>query len=183
MSTLDNAKNFAKATVSIGYNAADVSIVLQTGGGARMPTAPFNVTWWNSTDYPDPSDDPSVEIVRCTNVTGDTLTVTRAQEGTAATVKNISGKVYKMIAPLTAKVINTDIPALVGGTPVYGEAPANSGDNTNFTLAHTPIANSVRLYRGGARQAPSADYTVVTNTITLVIPIQGGEVLLADYGF
>lgn len=106
---LDNAKNFAKSTVSTGYNSAATSIVLSTGGGAKMPTFPFNGTWWNSTDYADPSDDPNVEIVRVTNIVSDTLTITRAQEGTIAANHNTGGKTYSFIAGLTAKTINQDL--------------------------------------------------------------------------
>lgn len=100
---MDGIKNFAKATVSTGYNAAATSIVLTTGHGAKLPVTPFNAVWWNSTDYADPADDPNVEVVRVTAIATDTLTVTRAQEGTSASTKNTAAKTYKMIAPLTAK--------------------------------------------------------------------------------
>src|ERR1700726_4686067 len=93
----DAISNFAKSTVSTGYNAAATSIVLTSGGGAKFPAASFNVVWWNSTDYSDPSDDPNVEIVRVTAVSTDTLTVTRAQEGTSASTKNTAAKTYTMI--------------------------------------------------------------------------------------
>ena len=106
---LDSAKNFAKTTLSTGYDAAALSVVLVAGQGAKLPTAPFNVVWWDSTTYSDPSDDPNVEICRVTVIATDTLTITRAQEGTSASTKNTGGKTYKMIAGLTAKVINTDI--------------------------------------------------------------------------
>lgn len=109
---LDNAKNFAKATVSTGYDAASTSVVLSAGHGAKLPTAPFNLTWWNVTDYPDPADDPNVEIVRCTAVSTDTLTIVRAQESTSASTKNTAGKTYKMVAGLTAKVLNSDLAPL-----------------------------------------------------------------------
>ena len=99
---LDAAKNFAKITVSTGYDASATSIVLTAGHGARLPAAPFNIVWWDSTNYPDPSDDPNREIVRCTVISTDTLTVTRAQESTSATTKNTGAAVYKMIAGLTA---------------------------------------------------------------------------------
>ncbi len=106
---MDIAKNFAKVTVSTGYDASATSIVLATGHGAKLPTAPFNAVWWNATDYADPSDDPNVEIVRVTSIATDTLTVTRAQESTSASTKNTANKTYKMIAGLTAKVINLDL--------------------------------------------------------------------------
>jgi len=113
---LDNAKNFARATVSTGYNAAATSIVLTTGHGARLPAAPFNATWWNSSDYLVPDDDPNVELVRVTAKATDTLTITRAQESTTASTKNTSGKTYTMLAGLTAKVINEDVVSRSGDT-------------------------------------------------------------------
>lgn len=101
------AKNFAKATVSTTYDDTATSIVLTTGHAARLPTQlPFNVVWWNSTDYGDPSDDPNVEIVRVTAIATDTLTVVRACEGTAASTKNTGSKTYKMIAGLVASQEN-----------------------------------------------------------------------------
>ena len=106
---MDTFKNFAKVTVSTGYDASATSIVLSGGHGAKLPTPPFNATWYNSTDYPDPSDDPNVEIVRVTAIATDTLTVTRAQESTSASTKNTASKTYKMVAGLTAKTLNTDL--------------------------------------------------------------------------
>lgn len=111
---IDSTKNFAKVTVSIGYDDSATSIDVSTGEGVRLPSVPFNATWWNSTDYADPSDDPNVEIVRVTAISTDTLTVTRAQEGTSASTKNTGGKTYKLIAGLTAKTINTDLIAALG---------------------------------------------------------------------
>jgi len=66
----------------------------------------YNLVWYNSTDYPDPSDDPDVEIVRVESRNEDTLMITRAQEDTTATAKNIVGKTYKMILTITKKTID-----------------------------------------------------------------------------
>lgn len=110
--SLDAVINFGKVQVSIGYDASATSIVLGSGEGAKLPQpstdGDFNLVWWNNTDYTDPTDDPNVEIVRCTARSTDTLTVTRAQESTSATTKNASGKTYKMELALTKKMI-TDI--------------------------------------------------------------------------
>ena len=101
------AKNFAKGTVSTTYDASATSIVMTTGHAALFPTqVPFNVVWWNSTDYPDPADDPNKEIVTVTGISSDTFTVLRAQEGTSASTKNTGSKVYKMIAGLLASQEN-----------------------------------------------------------------------------
>jgi len=117
---MDNAKNFAKATVSTGYDADDTSIDLTSGGGARFPTPPFNAAWWDSTTYPDPADDPNVEIVRVTNIVSDTLTITRGQEGTAASTKNTADKTYKFLAgftQLTWDEISAALPTKGDGPP------------------------------------------------------------------
>src|ERR1019366_8473768 len=105
---LDAAKNWAKANLSTGYATGDTSVVLVSGGGAKFPAAPFNAVWYNSTDYSNPGDDASAEIVRVTVISTDTLTITRAQESTSAANHNTAGKTYTLFAGPTAKLL-TDI--------------------------------------------------------------------------
>lgn len=67
---------------------------------------------------------------------------------------------------------------------VTAEVPAGTIDGTNatFTLANTPIAGSIKLYKG-LRMTAGVDYTASGNTITFkpgAIP-QPGDVLVADY--
>ena len=94
--------NFGKVTVSLGYDASATSIVLSTGHGSRLPsTFPYPLTWWNATDNSDPADDTNKEIIMVTNRAGDTLTITRAAEGTSASTKNTSSKTYKMLLGVT----------------------------------------------------------------------------------
>lgn len=93
--------NFGLVTVSTTYGAGDTTIVLTTGHGARLPATTggyrYPMTWWDSTNYPHPADDPNVEIVMVTSRSSDTLTVTRAQESTSASTKNTGGgAVYRM---------------------------------------------------------------------------------------
>jgi hypothetical protein len=150
---MDTFKNFAKVTVSTGYDAAATSIALTAGHGTKLPAAPFNATYWNSTDYPDPSDDPNVEIVRVTAIASDTLTVTRAQESTSASTKNTASKTYKMIAGLTAKTLNTDvggsIPDVANGrlTLESGVPISTTNQSAKTTIYFTPHrGNHVSLY-------------------------------------
>jgi hypothetical protein len=104
---LDPVRNFAKVTVSQGYDSTATQITLVTGDGAKLPDpateGAFNLVWYNDTDYKDPADDPYVEIVRVTAKSGDTLTIQRGQEGTSAQNHNLSGKTYKMVLSLTKK--------------------------------------------------------------------------------
>lgn len=94
--------NFGKVTASTGYASGATSIVLVGGHGSRLPsTFTYPLSWWNSTDYADPADDPDREIVTVTNRVTDTLTVTRGAESTSASNKNIAGKTYTMSLGLT----------------------------------------------------------------------------------
>lgn len=109
---MDAALNFAKATLSAGITAGATTALLSTGHGVRLPAVPFNAVIWQATDYADPADaywDGQAEIVRVTGRATDTLTITRAQESTAAVALNTGGKTYKLIAGLTAKVVNQDL--------------------------------------------------------------------------
>jgi hypothetical protein len=138
---LDATKNFAKVTVSTGYSSGDISIVLATGQGAKLPQpltdGPFNLVWWDSTTYGDPSDDPNVEIVRVTARTADTLAVIRGQEGTSASNKNTSAHTYQMILAPTAKMF-TDIQSALAGAGAI-----SSVSNTDGTLTINPTTGAV----------------------------------------
>ena len=151
---IDVVRNFAKVIVSTGYDAVATSIVLNAGHGARLPTpateGAFNLTYWNSTDFSDPADDPNREIVRCTARTTDTLTVIRAQEGTAATIKNIAGKIYMMVLSPTRKtiddirsgvVINKNRVWIAHGNNVITFPTAHSNNNYRWvaTLSQAPM--------------------------------------------
>ena len=169
---LDQARNFSKVQVSTGYDASALSVVLNAGHGAKLPTAPFNAVWWNNTDYADPSEDPNVEIVRVTLVSTDTLTITRAQEGTAASTKNTAGKIYKMIAGLTAKVINTDLKTYFD-TLYFGNPMTQAGDIIKGGAAgvaeRLPIGTANQVLHGGTSvpaysAVVEADITLANNT-------------------
>lgn len=153
---MDIAKNFAKVTVTDGnYDASSTSIDLITGHGARLPAVPFNAVWWNATDYPDPADDPVVELVRVTDVTSDTLTITRAQEGTAAEDHNLAGKTYKMIAGITARTVNED---MLGD--VHGSGAAVLVDNDSQAVRLRQSATRFILIGGGTQIQDTAEVAI-----------------------
>src|ERR1700761_9175589 len=104
--SLDNTANFVQVQASAGYASGATSIALQSGQGSKLPAAPFNLIWWNSTDYPNPANDPNVEIIRVTAVVSDTITISRAQEGTTAANHNTGGKTYSLVLGITAKMIS-----------------------------------------------------------------------------
>jgi hypothetical protein len=170
MANLDAVANFIKLTVSTGYGSSDTSIVLSSGGSS-LPTPSFNATWWNVTDYPDPSDDPNKEIVRVTAVSGNTLTITRAQEGSTASTKNTAGKTYLIMLGITAKMITDIGNNLQKPWRIVNVSGSINGSNTTFTISPTPFdTNSVQLYLNYQPQMQGIDYTISGGTITYVIP-------------
>lgn len=66
---------------------------------------------------------------------------------------------------------------------VWGEVPTGSG--TAFTIANTPTAGTLRLYRGGIRiiEGAGEDYTLSGVNITLATALETGEKILADYKY
>ena len=129
---LHQADRFAPATAQ-----TDTSIVaLASGESASIIALAVTSTLrgGTATDFPDPSDDPNAEIVRVTGVSGNTLTVSRGQEGTAASTKNTAGKVYKLMLGITAKMI-TDIGSnLQKPWRLVSVDGAIDGVNQTFTL-------------------------------------------------
>lgn len=175
---LDPVKNFAKVTLSTGYAAGAVSVVLATGDGAKLPDpgvdGHFNLVWWNSKDYSDPTDDPDHEIVRVTAKSSDTLTITRAQEGTTAVAHNTNGKNYKMILAMTKKMMD-DIESLVGASTVTASqvlTGTTAGSNVTLNLASLDHAfvSIVFISRNGQVLTPGDTddgYTVSGATATV----------------
>src|SRR5487761_1923780 len=80
---VDALKNLATSTVATAPSPATsgTSLVVAAGTGTRYPAVPFDVTLYSPGTRPDPT---NCEIARCTNVSTDTLTLTRAQYGTTA---------------------------------------------------------------------------------------------------
>jgi hypothetical protein len=163
--------NFGKVQVNQGYDAAATSIVLVSGSGAKLPsTFPFPLVWWNSTDYSDPSDDPLVEIVSCTARATDTLTITRAQEGTSATTKNTAGKTYLMVLAWTKAMHDDLLTGEPGTIALFQQTTAPIGWTKNAT--HNDKALRVvsgAVGSGGATAFTSvfgAGLTTASHTLT-----------------
>lgn len=122
---MDQVTNFAKVTVDPdgNYDSSSTEIDVVLAFGNPFPDPPFNAVWWNASDFPDPSDDIQAEIVRVTAQDVNTLTITRAQEGTSAGDKNEAGKTYKLMAGLTALAWSTLLGDVFGsGTAVLIDA-------------------------------------------------------------
>jgi hypothetical protein len=109
--SFDAHKNLAYSTVATAPSPASsgTSLVVAAGQGALFPAVPFNATVWpvgtNALTT-------NAEIVRVTNVSTDTLTITRAQEGTSARSILVGDQIA---ATITAKTF-TDLEQMAANT-------------------------------------------------------------------
>lgn len=114
----DPIKILSEATLTgtLPTNVATTCTVLAGQGASKFPTLSgsqaFNAMLWDST-LGNPTDDPNAEAVRITLISTDTLTMTRAQEGTAAVAHNTAGHIYKIGQFISLKMMQ-DIAAGAG---------------------------------------------------------------------
>lgn len=104
--TFDGKKNLSYSTVGTAPSPAlsGTSLIVQAGEGTKFPAVPFNATVWPTGVQPTTA---NAEIVRVTNVSTDTFTITRATESSVARTI-VAGD--QIAATITAKAL-TDIEA------------------------------------------------------------------------
>ena len=161
---VDNHTNFAYSAIVTAPSppTTGTSLIVSSGEGVLFPTAPFNVVIWPAGVQPLST---NAEIVRVTNVTGDTFTITREQEGTTAisigvgdqisssiTVKTFTDieenyvphtfetvsnnlRVYPYTITYSSGDIDTIVYDLGGGMQIIKTFGYTSGDVTSITLS------------------------------------------------
>ena len=197
---MDTVNNFARGVLSQGYDSSATTLVVSDGQGARFPSTAFNAVWWNSTDYPDPSEDPEVEIIRITARSVDTLNAVRGQEGTSAVAHNEAGKTYKLIAGLTAGMFNALAPAELTINNQSGSyilvlddsgaaVRINSGSACNLTVPANgdtpfPIGTQVLVHQSGAGQITvvAASGVSINASLSLLLRVQNSSASLIKVG-
>lgn len=139
----DAHKNFAFSLIATAPSPATsgTSLVVASGEGALFPAVPFNATVWPAGAQPSTS---NAEIVRVTNIATDTLTITRAQEGTAARTVIVGDQIA---ATITAKTLE-DVEAFYGGAigsvlTLTSNFTTTATTNTDTALSFAVAANEV----------------------------------------
>jgi hypothetical protein len=102
----DAHANFAVSSVATAPSPATsgTSLVVASGEGSRFPAVPFNAVIAPASATPTPA---NAEVVRVTARATDTLTITRAQEGSTARTVIVGDRIY---AGLTAAHLDQYIP-------------------------------------------------------------------------
>ena len=148
---MDALKNFAYSLVATAPSPATsgTSLVVTAGQGSYFPATPFDATIWPAGSQPTNT---NAEIVRVTNVSTDTFTITRAQYGTTAQsiavgyqiAQTVDANLLSQLAPLsgatfTGAVTSPDFVAsgLTGATGGYRwvGSKTTSGAPTSGTFA------------------------------------------------
>lgn len=143
--TFDPHDNLATSTVATAPSPATTgeSLVVAAGQGARFPASgSFNATIHEDGQLPSPA---NAEIVRVTAVSTDTLTITRAQEGTTARTVVVGDRITLTVTEKSLTdiegALNTaenDIDAVEATLATHGTiVTSNTGD---FDAAGTAAA-------------------------------------------
>lgn len=93
------------------------------------------------------------------------------------------------VAPAVTEIIAADIVPIAakgisgGNTKVRDEIPTGSG--TSLSLAHSPAANTLQLFKNGVRlkEGSGNGYTISGTTITLTTALVVGDWFCADYEY
>ena len=115
---MDALKNFAASLVATAPSPATsgTSLVVTAGQGSYFPATPFDATIWPSGSQPTNT---NAEIVRVTNVSTDTFTITRAQYGTTAQsiavgyqiAQTVDANLLSQLAPLSGATFTGEVVA------------------------------------------------------------------------
>ncbi len=146
-----NYSNNAYSVLDGAIGAADTVIQVAGGSGARFPASDFMVTL---VGYDISGNESAWEICHCTSRSGDTLTVARGQEGTAAVAWGDAARIEHRITAGTMSAIA----AMQWNLSYSGSVPDNAGGlDGDYHL--TIGADWVYLYQKGIATPGAWTYT------------------------
>lgn len=189
--TLDQIANFIKGIVSGTHDAVVTTVNVADADDYPDPASgEYNLTWYDATNYPDPSDDPNKEIVRVTaRDTGiDTLTVTRNQEGSGASTKSTGGATYKLILAPTKKTMEdlddlSDRPiVLEDDTPTEDGAIAFDRSNEDLIVGDGSASQKVGMGAWKSWTPTPTNFTVGNGVLTAKYQ-QVGKTVICRFEF
>lgn len=179
-------KNNAKTTLSSDFTALETT--LQVSDASKFPTSgDFLITIWDKVNYPDPSDDPNMEIVKVTTVLNNIFLVTRAQEETTAIGHNSSNAAEMLItAGHFTEIENAFSNYLELVNFKYSQIPVESPNGTLkvFTLPNgdTYHSGTLGIIVDKLTQQKDTDFTETTSsTFTLIVAPDTDEDIWLSY--
>jgi len=182
---MDALKNFAYSLVATAPSPATsgTSLVVTAGQGAYFPATPFDATIWPSGAQPTNT---NAEIVRVTNVSTDTFTITRAQYGTTAQsiavgyqiAQTVDANLLNQLAPLsgatfTGEVVAPDfkITGLTGATAgtsrLVGTTSAGPPTTGTFATGDLVIDQTATIWVCTAAGTPGTWSNIIPNSLVV----------------
>lgn len=165
--TFLKVKNRAVSTLASEISDADLSLDVKAGEGVKFPNAfPFHITIQD-------------EILVCTNRVTDTLTVTRAAQGTDASKHAKSAVVSLNITAQNISDLNTAVNTLEGYCPSAAVLKTlfDAGTVLYATADNTPLAKTraqlIALLSGQAGGAFSLNAQELTNAKLNALVLKG----------
>ncbi|GAG68721.1 unnamed protein product, partial [marine sediment metagenome] len=164
-------KNNAKSTLSQALSQS--ATIMNVVDSSKFPSSsPFLLTIWNKTNYPDPADDVTMEIVKVTGINGGTFTIERGQEDTIAKAHKKAQAIEMLI---TAGMVNEaqGFNFLTLTTPT----PDGETNDTTVVVSGKTMRNSGT---GDAKPSMTIKENIVpSNDIT----IDGSNPLMYDFSY
>jgi hypothetical protein len=161
---LDPVVNFFRSQIAtLPLASGGATMVITTGDGNKLPNpatdGAFNLVIYNAND---PFVTP--EIVRVTAKSGDSLTITRAQEGTTATNKT-AGNTWFVELVNTAKMIQN----------IDTNKVEKTGDTMTGTLTATKLIPSGNVTAGNGMYLPAANTLAIGTNGTEAIRVNASQ--------
>lgn len=168
---MDAQANLAYTLVAAAPSPADTGTTLDvTGGtGTRFPAVPFNATIWPADTMPDPT---NAEIVRVTNITTDTLTITRAQESTTARTVIVGDQIAATITKLTFDDVISAIDAVsavAAAVEIHASAASAAATSADAHAATASAAATSADAHAAAASAAATSVDARVNTVSNLV--------------
>lgn len=165
----DAHKNFSYSTIASAPSPASTgtSLEVTAGHGTRFPSAPFNATIWPAGEQPTST---NAEIVRVTNISTDTFTITREQENTRSRTILIGDQIAAAITNSTLieaeNIMSRWSPYILasGGTGLQTLASNTSAQTGTGSLFVFPVT---------ARNNVNFAHIVLVNQLSVVTSATG----------
>jgi len=160
----DAHSNFGYGTVLVAPAPAltGTQLTLGAGEGALFPIAPFNCTVWPAGVNPISS---NAEIVRVTAVVGDVLTITRAQESTAAVAIAAGFQIANTTSNLVFTAIEQATFIGAGTQTTHGPFVFADGGGVTFGMNNGTISASVAPAAAGGIAASAGAESISNGTL------------------
>src|SRR5437762_354834 len=151
----DAHKNFVQTTVALAPSPAASGLTLDvaSGDGALFPAVPFNVTIYPADAAPTEA---NAEVARVTGIASDTLTITRAQEGSGARTIVAGDRIALTITAKTFTDIEAAVEVVSNAVSVETSARGAAINTVSNALSAETVA------RAGKDDALSAAVDVVS---------------------